>query len=356
MAEAIEAFTRLNTEGVRMTPEQIFFALSYREGQINVGAEIDQIVEDVLSPHNYGDVSRTALLRVLLASMNKDIYGSAVDWRKLVEDEPELLRTALDACKGSLAAALAELHALGASSQRVLPYALQLVLFSEFFRAADSGPTEEQLTKLRQWFWVSAFSGAFMVGSSKRFNEAVEAARKLARNEDATETLDLSIPALPLPRTFHQRAARVRAFFLFLKSLSPLDPTTAEPVTAVLDEGFQDARQVFRRIESGRSRDLANRVLLGSRFTEDPVVAFQGLSEKSREHRETVLESHGIPGDAWQALMGGDAPGFIAARRSHLISLELKFMGEHGVTVPRGSEVPTEYEEFSDDLVDDADT
>lgn len=47
-----------------------------------------------------------------------------------------------------------------------------------------------------------------------------------------------------------------------------------------------------------------------------------------------VLQSHGIPDDAYEALERNDATGFINARMHHLIQLEREFMQNLGITPP----------------------
>lgn len=353
MSEAIEAFTRLNTEGVRMTPEQIFFALSYQEGDLDVAAEVDRIVEDVLASRNYGDISRTALLRVLLAAMEKDIYGAAANWRDIVKNERDTLKAAIGAVRESLEPALDLLAEVGASSQKALPYALQLVMLSEYFRIAKGQPSDQHLEALKRWFWVSSFTGAYMVGSSTRFNAAVDAARGLARGKDVTTDLELDVPALPLPERFHQRAARVRAFFLFLKSLGPIDPTSHEPSHGVLDAGLGDARPIFKNADGAML--LGNRALLGKGFSGDPVTAFRKLADCGADERERILKSHGISEVAWAALLRGDDGQFAATRRLDLVALETEFMKKCQVTPPRTSGAGGHLA-LTLDPVDDSDT
>jgi hypothetical protein len=340
LSEAVEAFTRLNTEGRRMTPDQIFFALTYREKGFDLPAAVDAIIEDVLKPARYDDINRTILLRVVLAALERDIYETAVDWRELVTREgDEKLREVSDRCRMSLKRALEFLeHTLGASSQKALPYGLQLVLLSEFFRACPDcvrNAPKDVLSTLERWFWVSSFSGAFMVGSSARFNEAITDARKLARGEPTT--IDLLVPALPQPQRFHPRAARVRAFFLFLKSLRPQRPDNGQPIENVLNEGFRDAVLIWRNDDEDLRVDLANRALLGASFDGDPLNEFRRLQNESPGFREGVLASHAISEDAWQWLLAGDATQFLDARRNELIRQELVFMDKKGIAKPRSS-------------------
>lgn len=336
MAEAIEAFTRLNTEGCRMSPEQIFFALTHDEKGFNLGTSVDQLTEDILTPKNYGEISRTALLRVILAALERDIYSSAMDWRKLVEEEKDNLENTFEQCRNSLHAAIHFLHErIGASSQKTLPYALQLVLLSEFFKCTSPRePSEESLGYIERWFWVSAFSGAYTVGSTSRFNEAVVFARSLARGQAVA--LDLNSPALKLPRQFHQKSARVRALFLFLKSLEPLDPSTGTPIQYVLDAGFQDALLLYRDTKEQRG-DTANRVLLGAHFSNSPLDAFRSLKSQDTEFRARVLRSHAISEAAFEALQADDAEQFIEERAKSMKEAELEFMKKKNVTIPLDS-------------------
>ena len=47
-----------------------------------------------------------------------------------------------------------------------------------------------------------------------------------------------------------------------------------------------------------------------------------------------VLQSHGIPDDAYEALERNDATDFINARMQHLIQLEREFMQQLGINPP----------------------
>lgn len=75
------------------------------------------------------------MLRVVLAALERDIYSRAVDWRQLVHGQGKNLPQVLQACESSLRLALDFLATrIGATSQKALPYALQLVVLSEFYR------------------------------------------------------------------------------------------------------------------------------------------------------------------------------------------------------------------------------
>lgn len=332
--DAVEAFTRLNTEGKRMAPDQIFAALAYQDGDFDLADRIDRLSEDVLRPFRYAELNRTAILRIVLAALGEDIYSRAVDWRKIVQERRDELKQTLDSCEQNLSLSLAFLsERLGASSQKVLPYALQLVLLSEFYRH-NSSPSDKAQKLMERWLWVTSFSGAFMVGSSARFNEAVAAARTLATT-DRLDRIDLSHPALPLPLNFHAKAARIRAFFLFLKAQAPLHPESGEPIPNLLDDGFSDAALVFKSAEKSLRGQLANRVLLGTVAGSDPLSMFKSLKDKPDVFRLRVLDSHSISSAAWECLLADNVEGFLRIRRDNLIDDEMGFMKERDVNTPR---------------------
>ena len=118
--------------------------------------------------------------------------------------------------------ALRFLRNLGVTSDRLLPYGLQLVLLGEFFRLCQR-PADKVVELLNRWFWVTSFTGWFGGVNTAQATHALGEIRDLARGTGTGfSSVDLDAQAQPFPKRFDGRSARVRAFLLYLASLRPL--------------------------------------------------------------------------------------------------------------------------------------
>jgi len=119
---------------------------------------------------------------------------------------------------------------------------------------------------------------------------------------------------LPLRRCrFHPRAARVRAFFLFLKALEPLVPRTGERLHSLLNEGFRDAALIFRRESSDVRAELANRALMGAAGGTNVLQSFRDLEGRDEAFWLRVLKSHAISVEGWERLVRGTSKASCAS-------------------------------------------
>ena len=156
---AVTVFARLNRKGRKMTADEMVSALTYREGQFHLAEKLNDF-KDELARQGFGNLDRVLLLRAVLAALDRDIY--AKDWADLMV-KPEVrarLPESFDVAAGGIRGALAFLKDLGVTSDRLLPYGLQLVLLGEFFRLCPQ-PTDNVVELLRRWFWVTSFTGWF---------------------------------------------------------------------------------------------------------------------------------------------------------------------------------------------------
>ena len=158
---------------------------------------------------------------------------------------------------------------------------------------------------------------------------------ELARKKRTTlQVMPLTDPARPFPNSFDMRSSRVRALLLFMLTLEPLNPATAEYLEAgqILNEhGNRALLYVFPRAKGSLLSNPANRILL-KRIPGKP--AKEQLRSIKEQNLDIVLGSHGIPSEAYKALMNNDARDFIEARAQHLAQLEREFMKKMGVPLP----------------------
>ena len=156
---AVTVFARLNRTGRKMAADEMVSALTYKKGEFHLAQNLDEF-KDELDKKGFGNIDRVVLLRAVLAALDRDIY--AKDWADLMvkTEVREQLPHAFQSAASGIRKALVFLGLLGVTSDRLLPYGLQLVFLGEFFRRCKE-PNEYEMGRLHQWFWVTSFTGWF---------------------------------------------------------------------------------------------------------------------------------------------------------------------------------------------------
>ena len=208
LESAVTVFARLNRTGRKMAADELVSALTYQEGEFHLASMLNEFKAE-LNKKGFGSLNRVFLLRSVLAALELDIY--AKDWADLMvkPEVRERLPEGFDAATQGVKFALKMLQGLGVTSDRLLPYGLQLVLLGEFHRICPQ-PAAGTVELLRRWFWVTSFTGWFGGVNTAQAKRALEEIRNLAKGESETfNVVDLDMPAQPFSRPF-RRAKRPR--------------------------------------------------------------------------------------------------------------------------------------------------
>lgn len=326
--EAVNIFCRVNSQGTAVKRSEVFAALTWG-GDFDFASEAKLLLERFPKYTNFGT---DPILRSLLAALKENVYES--NWEDVLERHRSDLPTTLEVVGDAYGRALQFLEAsIGASSGKVVPYSLHIVMLTEFFRLAPD-PDDIAKLELGRWLWATAFAASYTSAGNLQLNDAVERARRLAAGEQV-ELLDERPRIRPLPRHFHSKSARVRAFHLFLKQLGPRDPATGELLDGMLDNGMADAR-VLTRPRSSEALRLAGRFLLGAsyRHVRD---AFEALARRHAEpglfdgttSTAEILRSHCIPESSLPLLLEGNIEAFLDQRETALIDAERNFAKQY---------------------------
>ena len=332
---AVTVFARLNRTGRKMTADEMVSALTYQRGQFHLAQKLNDFKAE-LDKKGFGNLDRVFLLRAVLAALDRDIY--AKDWADLMVKQKvrQTLPGACESASEGIRRALRFLESLGVTSDRLLPYGLQLVLLGEFFRQCPQ-PTASVVEVLSRWFWVTSFTGWFGGVNTAQAKRALSEIRDLATDAGARiSVVNLETPAQPFPERFDGRSARVRAFLLYLASLKPrsllgennLNPGDLLSTLGTGAVGYVSSNQPQL---AHMSRSPANRMFLDRGHVGQ---AFGVLKGMETERLVEVLPTHGFPVDAVQQLQNGDRAGLIAARLETLIDGEREFMKRLNVMLP----------------------
>ena len=334
LESAVTVFARLNRTGRKMAADEMVSALTYQEGQFHLAGMLNDFKSE-LRKKGFGNLDRTFLLRSVLAALDRDIYAKDFADLMVKTEVQAKLPEAFAAAREGIRLALNLLGSLGVTSDRLLPYGLQLVLLGEFHRLHPQ-PDSAMVALLTRWFWVTSFTGWFGSGNAAQTRRALKDIRFFARNEsEKFQIVDLDAAAEPFPDRFDARSARVRAFLLYLASLRP----RSVQGTSTLDPGAllsQLGTDAVGYIWSNRNpRDLvsspANRMFVDADHLGQAIGALAKLDDDTLV---TLLPSHGFPADCIDLVRNGDRAGVLEARRDALIAGERKFMAERNVALP----------------------
>ena len=335
LESAVTVFARLNRTGRKMAADELVSALTYDEGEFDLARMLNEFKAE-LRKKGFGNLDRVLLLRSVLAALDHDIY--AKDWADLMV-KPEVRRAlpgAFAAAKQGILRALGLLARLGITSDRLLPYGLQIVLLGEFYRLC-SEPDDRAVAVLKRWFWVTSFTGWFGGVNSSQARDAVEEIRRLAHDSNSPlRVVDLEAPAQGFPRRFDARSARVRAFLLYLASLGPrsltcdtrkLKPGALLSRLGTAAIGYLWANPSPRELVSSP----ANRMFVDEELHGQVFNHLEGLGD---DRLAELLPTHGFPSDCSELVRNGDRTSLLKARREFLMAGERRFMQERNVSLP----------------------
>ena len=261
LESAVTVFARLNRTGRKMAADELVSALTFQEGEFHLASMLNGFKAE-LKTKGFGSLDRVFLLRSVLAALELDIY--AKDWADLMvkPEVREKLPEGFKAATQGIRLALGMLQGLGVTSDRLLPYGLQLVLLGEFHRICPR-PTAETLELLQRWFWVTSFTGWFGGVNTAQAKRALDEIRGLAKGQSETFiAVDFDMPAQPFPRSLRRaECPRTRlpavpgVSSASIASSSALAQRRRRPGTRSPSVPSGNGRGGLRLVQSGPARD-----------------------------------------------------------------------------------------------------
>jgi hypothetical protein len=326
LTHAVDIFSRLNRKGKKITPDQMVSALAYSDNGKSLDEYIDEILES-LTDYHFNNINRMTLFRAIMAAADTKVHRS--DWENIAKKiSPDNLSVAAQNARKALQTAAGFLNKeIGLPGDKLLPYSNQFLLLSEFFRHCPK-PKPAQRKILKKWFWVSSLSDWLTSINTTQLNQALEEMQQFAEDESFQLKLMSGKPVVQaFPEQFSSlKSSRLRAFFIFMLTKRPLELSSGEPIDSykILSENGKNAfAKIFPSLKTPLSSSPANRLLL-ERIPGESIR--KRLSSIPEAKQEQILDSHGIPTEAYEALEKNDAETFIKVRTQHLMEIEKKFL------------------------------
>lgn len=159
--QAVDIFSRVNSTGVSISDDWKISALSYNPSRnFRLGTEIDDLLKD-LKEYHFGTIKRNLVLQCIINSFGKVFFDQTnskmLEELAIREDFIDVTRTTLKSIRKAVAFLHNELWVLDA---KLLPYNNQLIFITDFFTKCHN-PTPKSLNTLKEWFWITSYSGYF---------------------------------------------------------------------------------------------------------------------------------------------------------------------------------------------------
>ncbi len=319
-----QIFDRLNAYGKRISRAEAFHALHAATEPSDRPIDLKWLQREV-ALLGFGALRDDTVLKAVLARRGGDVLREIRGEfeRGDVKEAPEhAFRATLEALRGACAFVQGE---CGVPHVRLLPYEFLIVTLCRFF-AHHPHPNDRNRVRLRRWFWRAAMAGPPAQGgyttAMRAYPSAVDDRDESASVEALLARVPDQVRHPPIDR-FRLNDAAARMGATALVDLGPIDPVTGAAID--LAAAFEDRGRPFGRLTAAASADhsagLVDRALL------PPGSEVESMLSVFDEAGRTVLASHGIPVEAYEALRrADDAAGFLRIRHEHLSVVVQQFL------------------------------
>jgi hypothetical protein len=329
LQQAVEVFSRINSSGQKMRPDQMVSALTYgTTGPETLSDKMEEI-QGRIAASGFGEIPIMTIFQTVLAlSGEEDVQNTSWEMmaRKVqgqlmgaVEKTDRTLQEVVDFLKVEAQVPLA----------RLVPYNIQIMLLAVFFHF--SGKVKEgQRKKLREWFWITSLAGTFAGANTTQVRKFIEEMKAFAEGKRELSYSDERARAFP--ERFDLRSARVRAYLLWdLQTFPERKNPDGKPIN-VVDQLATAHRETYRHIitQSGvpEASSPANRIVMA---TPPGMSIRQALIRLAEEGQIGILDSHGVSLDSVEYLKTDDYADFIVARQHEVASREKEFIESLGI-------------------------
>lgn len=224
-------FERINRQGVPLDTLQLLSAWTWSE-DFQLQVQFEELIEE-LSDYGFREDSDVSLLLRCTAAI---LTGSAKP-ESLVELNGSVVRDNFDKVLNGIKGALDFLKAeLKVESIKNLPYSTLLVPLSVFFSIDGEKQlrySDDQRSKLVQWFWRVAFSKRYSAGTMKNMNADIAEILKMKNEEvNRLEEINVSIgPDFFSKNKFISNTVNTKLFILMLAHQQPRNILNGTTIT-----------------------------------------------------------------------------------------------------------------------------
>lgn len=220
ISEAIEIFQKLNSQGSKITTDWVISAsLIKKDPSFRLGDQITNLVENELKPFQFHTLKREVVLNCITNSFG-GVYFDTMSSRKIEDlvkrdDFIDITIKTFEAIKEAVKFMYRELMVLDA---KLIPYNNQFIFITDFFSKIKE-PTENQLSQLKKWFWVTTYSNYFTIYNLSKQRYAYQQFQKFISDEKIDPIYkedESAFTALSFPEKITMGSVRGKALALFM--------------------------------------------------------------------------------------------------------------------------------------------
>ena len=235
-------FERINSTGTKLTIVDLMRAATWSEG-FDLVDSIDDKVLAAISPKNFDEIDRKAVLRVLSGASGFSFSTSGMD--RLRDRSVEQLKAATDETVEAFKLAVDFLHdQLNIPNARIVPYVNQIVVLADIFRRLPN-PNAQQQAALKQWFWRTTLSSYFSGWSSAQMDSDKKAIDAFVSGDSEVLEIGDGIPSKGIwkTRTFRGNTSLSKLLGLLLAQNDPRDLITGQKVSLKEALAWQNSKE-----------------------------------------------------------------------------------------------------------------
>jgi uncharacterized protein with ParB-like and HNH nuclease domain len=318
IAEAIEVFQKLNSQGSEITTDWLISAsLIKKDPNFRLGDEITNLLENKLKPFNFDKLKRDVVLNCIINSF-ENVYFDIISKKstKKIEDlvkREDFIEVAKKTFESIIKTVDFLFKKLMVVDVKLLPYSNQFIFITDFFNKTEN-PTHEQLETLKEWFWVTTYSNYFTIYNLSKQRKTYDSFQSFIKNNGNPIYLDESIKKFnteSFPKKISMGSVRGKALALFMLNYSlnfkPLEQETdIDFITTkifdvyknndeikVFDNSSENTKVFYKKIDSKKISYPDEKYFLGN-FNNNPEEFLQQRKEKIIEEEMKFVKSLGV--------------------------------------------------------------
>lgn len=319
---ATRTFQRLNSQGKRMSEAHMIHALSWGS-KFNLNAKIHEVKVAELTGLGWSELDDDILLKSCKLALGFGVYSkNADDIGSAFKKRTEVVSEVGRACGKAVEFLVKK---CGITRPDLLPYAFQLILLTDAFRARPDLDIDQK-SKLVSWFWTTTY-GEYFAGMS---GDRIEKSRKDLERGLSTDDWNLThfdpFEVKALNRKFDFRSVRAKAFSLRLADIANNAASSNKGHELLAEYGRECLLQLLPRTDP-------NKVIYSSyanRFLVDPK---QGATIRDKllfgDFAEDEMNSMLISQEMVHMISDDNHEEFIRLRMAMIKAAEQAFFRPH---------------------------
>lgn len=307
---AVEIFSRVNSTGTEISEDFMLSARSYNNETGFIFSE--KITEFLASLQKYGfeNLKRDTILYCIANSNPKDKVYFDIKTEDLLEfNLEEVTQNAFIQIEKAVKFLYERLFVIDV---QLLPYPTQLIFIANYFRL-NPNPSEEQLQKLENWFWITSYANYFTIYSLSQQRASHNVFMDFARgkHEDGLYCINETFNVADFPEKLNFTGVRAKTLQLFLLKTLLQNKDIQE---------YESIRELF--IFDKKDKTPANMLLRLSSDYEHKKDANSFI----KDNKINILEKYFINLEIQKLFLNGEIDSFLKERKQLIMQKEAEFI------------------------------